>query len=140
MKPFAFSWLFAVSCACSAPQNQGKALQESVTDYAMSMRWGRIEQAAKHVPDAARSAFIASRRAAAAQMQVHEFDVRGVDYQPGRMQARVVVAAVWSRAADPTIHQEVLEQTWRWQDDHWTLAGSLPMERVDKSFDAKEAF
>ncbi|MSP90223.1 MAG: hypothetical protein EXR79_00220 [Myxococcales bacterium] len=132
--------LLLALAACGSTVNQTKALSEAVTDYANCMRWGRVEQAALHVPDAQRATFIRVRRAALAGMQVHDFEVRGVDHAAGAGKARVIVAAAWSRPTDPSIRQEVLEQLWRWEEDHWVLFHSQPAERADATPKPEEAF
>lgn len=140
MRHYAAACALVFGAACGSTVNQGKALSESVTDYANCMRWGRVEQAALHVPDAQRASFIRVRRAALAGMQVHDFEVRGVDHATGTGKARVIVAAAWSRPTDPSIRQEVLEQLWRWQDEHWVLVQSQPVERAEATPKPEEAF
>jgi hypothetical protein len=114
--------------ACSTAVNRNTALKEAVTDYVNCVRWGHIERAAAHVPGTQREAFIRHKRVAQAQMQVHEYEVRAVDYVLGADRARVVVYALWSRPSDPVTHPEMQEQAWRWQENHWELTAQKAIQ------------
>ena len=110
-----------VACSGATIGTRAGALRESVTRYVDAMRWGRVELAALHVPDEDRDAFIRQKRMAQAQVQIHEYELRGVDHVVGTDRAKVVIAAVWSRPADPVIHNEMVQQEWRWLKDHWAM-------------------
>lgn len=125
-------------CAAS-PTSQSTALRDAVTDYVNSMRWGHVERAAKHVPDASRDAFLKQKRMAQSQVQLHEYDVRAVDYTIGTTRAKVVVFAVWSRHADPVTHSEVLEQSWVFRDAHWQLISQKAMPKADQAVEPGDA-
>ena len=90
-----------LTTGCGLGPNPGAQLKESVEDYVRSMRWGHIERAANYVPQALRSQFIRQKRLAQSQLQIHEYEIRAVEYTQGSPRARVIVMAVWSRAADP---------------------------------------
>ena len=76
--------LLACLCGCGATSaSRGPALRESVKDFAEHMRWGRIERAAEHVPEATKMQFIRQKRSAQLQVQIHEYDVKAVQYAGG---------------------------------------------------------
>lgn len=137
--PFAVLGLALVAGCAASPTSQSTALRDAVTDYVNSMRWGHIEKAAKHVPDASREAFLKQKRMAQSQVQLHEYDVRSVDYTVGTPRARVIVFAVWSRPADPVTHNEVLEQSWLWQDAHWQLIAQKAVPKPDQAIEPGDA-
>ncbi len=114
--------------SCSSATNRNTALRESVTDYVNCVRWGHVERASLHVPPKQRGEYLRQKRKAQAQMQVHEYEVRAVDYLLGADQARIVVYALWSRPADPVTHAELQEQTWRWQEAHWELTAQKAIQ------------
>lgn len=120
--------LASLLVGCGGMRNHANALRESTTDFARAMRWGQLEQAALHVPDASRAEFIRQKRVARMQMQIHDYEIRTVDHELGSEKARVVVAALWSRAADPVTHEDVFEQDWRWQRTHWVLVRQVPLQ------------
>ena len=111
-----------LTTGCGLGPNPGAQLKESVEDYVRSMRWGHIERAANYVPQALRSQFIRQKRLAQSQLQIHEYEIRAVEYTQGSPRARVIVMAVWSRAADPVTHQQLLSQEWRNEGRGWELA------------------
>jgi len=127
-------------CACGATMaNRGQALRESVQDFAGHMRWGRIERAAEHVPDAKRMQFIQQKRSGQAQLQIHEYDIRAVHYADGADKARVLIAAVWSRQSDPVTHEDLFDQDWRWQDNHWVMARQIEVKATEQTVQPSDA-
>lgn len=128
MRRLLLALIALTTLSCGATQSRGSSLRESVSDFAGHMRWGRIERAAEHVPDDTRIAFIRQKRLAQAQVQIHEYDVRAVQYKAGTDSARVLIGAVWSRQSDPVTHENLLEQEWRWQDQHWVMARQLEVQ------------
>lgn len=114
--------LAVVLAGCSgSSRNRQAALKEAVTEYCTSMRWGNVEKASHYVPDDLREAFVRQKRAAQAQMTIHEYDVRSVDYVVGSDRARIVIMAEWSQPADPVVHQDLLAQQWRFRESRWQL-------------------
>lgn len=113
---------------CSGVQTPQTALKEAVEDYTRSMRWGHVERAATHIPDALRPAWVRQRRLAQAQVQVHEYDIRAVEYNAGDEKARVIVLAVWSRPADPVSHQQLLAQEWRLRTGIWWMTAQYELK------------
>lgn len=127
MKVLAPSLLLVILSGCGGAQTRVVALKTAATEYATCMRWGRVECAAAHVPDRLRAAFIAQKRRAQAEIQLHEYEIKAVDHTPGSEQARIVVLAEWSRPADPVIHQELLAQDWRWLENRWQMTEQRPV-------------
>lgn len=123
--------VLAVSVSgCSISQaNKSMALRESATEFSNSLRWSNFERAAAFVPEESRAEFIRKKRAAQGQVQILEYEIRTVDYVAGADRARIVIAAVWTRTADPVSHAEILEQEWRWlTNNHWVMAKQLTRE------------
>ncbi len=115
---------------CSISQaNKSTALRESATEFSNSLRWSNFERAAAFVPEESRAEFIRKKRAAQGQVQILEYEIRTVDYVQGADRARIVIAAVWTRTADPVSHAEILEQDWRWiTNNHWVMARQVTRE------------
>jgi len=124
--------------SCGAGVTPAAQLKESVDDYTRSMRWGHVERAAVHVPDAMRSAFIRQKRLAQAQIQIHEYDVRAVEYTQGSDKARVIIVAAWSRPSDPVVHQQMIAQEWRYRERRWELARQYEVQPGPAGTDAVE--
>ncbi len=132
--------LLACLCGCGATSaSRGPALRESVKDFAEHMRWGRIERAAEHVPEATKMQFIRQKRSAQLQVQIHEYDVKAVQYAAGAEQARVLIVAVWSRQTDPVTHEDMFEQDWRWQDNHWVMAKQVEVKPAEQAVQPSDA-
>ena len=119
--------LLALTAACTSA-SRARSLKSDVSDFARYMRWGMIEKAADLVPLGRRIAFITQKRAAQANMIIHEYDVRMVEPDGLGERARVLVQATWSRQNDPVMRSELLEQTWEWSDRHWELVGQKVVE------------
>lgn len=124
--------------ACGLGSNPASQLKESVEDYVRAMRWGHVEKAAVYIPDSLRAQFIRQRRLAQAQMQIHEYDIRAVEYTQGAVRARVIVLAVWSRVADPVTHQQLLSQEWRYIDRTWQMAKQSEVQQAPAGMEAVE--
>ncbi|MBM4342675.1 MAG: hypothetical protein FJ100_04800 [Deltaproteobacteria bacterium] len=130
-------WLlaFALPCACGLGTTPAAQLKESVEDYVRSIRWGHIERAANYVPEALRAQFIRQKRLAQTQVTIHEYDVRAVEYVQGAPRARVIIAAVWSRPADPVTHQQLLAQEWRLAGRGWEMARQQEVQQLPAHLD-----
>ncbi len=113
---------------CGSAANPSMQLKDAVEEYTRAMRWGHIERAAAYVPDGLRQAWIRQRRQAQAQIQVHEYDIRAVEYTAGQDKARVIVLAVWSRPADPVARQQMLAQEWRYRNRLWTMVAQREIQ------------
>jgi hypothetical protein len=125
-------WLLGLAVvACSAsPQTRTTSLRDAVTDYAHALRWGQIERAAIYVPAKSREAFLQQKRRSQGLVQIHEYDVRTVDYVAGADKARIVVLAVWTLPTDPVTHQELLEQTWQFSTG-WELVAQKAVQQAE---------
>ncbi len=127
-----------VLTACSWTANPAKELKEAVEDYTRAMRWGHVEKAAAYVPDPLRAAFIRQKRMAQAQVQIHEYDVRAVEYTRGADRARVIILAVWSRPTDPVAHQQMIAQEWRYRQLRWEMTHQSDVQQIPVGMDAVE--
>ncbi len=127
--------LCALVCACNLGSTPAAQLKESVEEYVRSIRWGHIERAANYVPEALRAQFIRQKRLAQAQVTIHEYDIRAVEYVQGAKQARVIIAAVWSRPADPVTHQQLLAQDGRLGARGWEMSRQHEVQQLPAHLD-----
>ncbi len=127
--------VLALLCACNLGSTPAAQLKESVEDYVRSVRWGHIERAANYVPEALRAQFIRQKRLAQAQVTIHEYDIRAVEYTQGAPRARVIIAAVWSRPADPVTHQQLLAQEWKLGNRGWEMARQHEVQQLPAHLD-----
>ncbi len=127
MRRVLLACLVLLAVACSAA-SKGASLKSEISDFARYMRWGMIEKAANLVPAARRISFIAQKRAAQANMVIHEYDISAVEPEVGGERARVLVQATWSRPNDPVMRTELFEQIWEWSDRHWQMVEQKPVE------------
>lgn len=117
-------------CGTTAASRQ-TALREAVTEYCTAMRWGNVDKASHYIPDDLRESFLRQKRAAQAQMTIHDYEVRSVDYALGSDRARIVVLAAWSQPADPVVHEDLLAQHWRYRDQRWQLLHQEKIQRTE---------
>lgn len=118
-------------CGTTA-QNRQTALKEAVTEYCTAMRWGLIDKASHYIPDDLREAFVKQKRSAQAQMTIHDYEVRSVDYLSGSDRARIIIFAAWSQPSDPVVHEDLLAQHWRFREQRWQL---LHQEKLQQKED-----
>ena len=121
--------LLVLVTACSGA-SKASSLKTDVADFARYMRWGMIEKAADLVPSARRISFITQKRAAQANMVIHEYDIRAVEPDATGDGARVLVHATWSRPNDPVMRSELMEQTWKWSERRWQMVEQKPIEAI----------
>lgn len=111
----------AITVACSGVRNRRMSLHDAVTEYSVAIRWGRIQKAARYVPDPERPVFIARKREAWRRLKVHEVEVRSVELSPDQSRARVLLAMTFSQEGNPVIEQHLIEQRWKHGVSGWML-------------------
>jgi hypothetical protein len=120
--------LGGMAVACASAGNRQRELGDAVRGYADSLRWGRVEEAALHLPPERRAEFVARKRAALAGLSLHEVEVRHIECDADGKQARAIVALSFTAPSVPVMHEEVIEQRWELRRNLWTLVAQSPVK------------
>lgn len=112
--------LMLAGCGMIPKPNSTESLTDTVTSYNESMRWGRYEMAAAHLPPKQRSQFVDESDERGHDLKITEYDIVKVD-QKGDREARVQIKMSWYRETEGTVHETHAMQTWERQGKNWLL-------------------
>lgn len=116
----ALSLVGAAGCI-TAPRGVAKA-QETLNDFNLHARFGRLEVAAEDVAQAARAEFIQHRAGWGSKVRIADSEVIGIQVtNKEQTEVRANVRIAWYRANEGELHVTVLRQSWRDVKGDWKM-------------------
>lgn len=121
--------VFLATAACiTAPRGVAKA-QETLNDFNLHARFGRLEVAAEDVSQAARADFIMHRQGWGTKVRIADSEVIGIQVtNKDQTEVRANVRIAWYRANEGELHVTVLRQAWKDIKGDWKM---MREERAD---------
>ena len=114
-------FLLASSACITAPRGVAKA-QETLNDFNLHSRFGRIEVAAEDVTPGARAEFIQHRAGWGSKVRIADSEVIGIQVvNKDKTEVRANVRIAWYRANEGELHVTVLRQAWKDFKGDWKL-------------------
>jgi len=109
----------ATVAGCGAAR-QADTLGESVQHYNDSVRWGRFEMAAGHIPASQRAQRMDEWDERANDVKITDYEV--VNMVPrGEREARVQIKVSWYKGSEGTVHETHAVQTWERHGKDWLM-------------------
>ena len=107
-------------------------LQRSTMMYFDGIRWKKFSQAAVVIPPEKRLDFIQSRESSQDTFFVTSCEVKSVNLDDDKEEARVEVVYQWYKLPSVTIKTTRLEQTWEF-NDQWYLKEQRELKDQEKA-------
>lgn len=114
-----------------------KKLSNAVHDMNDSARWGRIGMASQYVEAGYRQRFAESHRSWGRNIRVADGEVLSVQMAPDRESAHAIVTYSWYDLDTMTLHDTVVRQTWKSQEDFYGLSDESVIEGNPRLFAQK---
>lgn len=99
-------------------------------EYNQDVRWGRFDQAAKHVPVDTRDRFIAKHSNLEDDLDIDDFEMSGIEVAKSKKTAIARIEYTWSLKSRGIVEKTTTKQHWERRDGDWVLASE---ERVKGS-------
>jgi hypothetical protein len=121
---FAFS-LMSTGCIVGAGYSTRDRVTEAAREYNDGVRWGRYEQAAKHVARDRRDAFVERHKALDEELEIADYELVSIDIDKSDRRQYKVTARVdytWSLKRRGLVEKTTTQQLWQESDGEWVLA------------------
>lgn len=105
-----------------------KQLADTVHEFNDSARWGRIGSAAKFVEAGYRVRFVEAHRSWGRNIKLADGEVLSVSFADDRQSAQAIVTYSWYDLDTMTLHDTVIRQTWKSQEDFYGLSDETVIE------------
>jgi hypothetical protein len=120
---------FVLLAGCMA--GMGYSTLDQVTnaarEYNNDVRWGRFEQAAKHVPSDTRTRFVERHASLEEELEIADYELLSIEVDKKKQTAIARIDYTWSLKARGIVEKTSTRQRWERRDNDWIVASE---ERV----------
>jgi hypothetical protein len=99
-------------------------------EYNNDVRWGRFDQASKHVPSDTRQRFVERHSSLEEDFEMNDFELVNIEIDKKKQTATARVEYTWSLKTRGIIEKTTTKQKWERRDSEWIVASE---ERVKGS-------
>jgi hypothetical protein len=96
-------------------------------EYNNDVRWGRYDQAAKHVPSTDRQRFVERHSSLEEELEIADYELVNIEVDKKKQTASARVDYSWSLKTRGIVEKTTTRQKWERRDMDWVLASE---ERV----------
>jgi hypothetical protein len=96
-------------------------------EYNNDVRWGRYEQASKHVPTDTRQRFVERHTSLEEELEIADFELVSIEVDKKKQTAAARVDYTWSLKTRGIVEKTTTKQKWERRDMDWVVASE---ERV----------
>jgi hypothetical protein len=96
-------------------------------EYNNDVRWGRFEQASKHVPSDTRQRFVERHTSLEDDLEIADFELVGIEVDKKKQTASARVDYTWALKTRGIVEKTTTKQKWERRDTEWVVASE---ERV----------
>lgn len=91
-------------------------------EYNNDVRWGRFDQAAKHVPTDVRQRFIDKHTNLSEELEIADFELTNIEVDKKKQTATARLEYTWSLKSRGIVEKTTTKQKWEKRDWDWVLA------------------
>lgn len=122
MRPYLTTLLFAAGCFTGAGYSSRDRLTEAAREYSSSIRWGKLDTAASHLPKEERKRFLDRFGRLEDELEIADYELVSIDVDAGRGRGTARVDYQWSLKRRGLVQKTSVEQVWTRKDGEWLLA------------------
>jgi hypothetical protein len=115
------------ACIGALGYSQMDQLTTAAREYNEDVRWGRYDQAAKHVPSDTRQRFIDKHSNLEDDLEIADFEMSSINLDKKKGTATARIEYTWSLKTQGIVEKTTTSQKWEKKDHEWVLASE---ERV----------
>jgi hypothetical protein len=109
-------------CITGAGYSSRDRLTDAARDYSSSVRWGKFDTAASHLPKEERVRFLDCLGRLEGELEIADYELVSVDVDAGRGRGTARVDYMWSLKRRGLVEKTSVEQVWTRTDGQWLLA------------------
>jgi hypothetical protein len=128
--PVYFAWALTwplLGCMAGMGYSTIDQVTNAAREYNNDVRWGRFDQAAKHVPSDTRQRFIDKHSNLEAELEIADFELTNIEVDKKKQTATARVDYTWSLKTRGIVEKTTTKQKWERRDTEWVVASE---ERV----------
>ena len=97
---------------------------EAAREYNDGVRWGKYDQAAKHVLRDKRDAFVERHKALEDELEIADYELTQIDIDKSKKPTKVTarVDYTWTLKRRGLVEKTTTEQQWEERDGEWVVA------------------
>jgi hypothetical protein len=137
--------LVASGCGAATSRERGEDLVTDLRVFHEGLRWRRYDEAADHVPPAARTRFLDVHEELDSDLRIDDYDIVRVSWS-GTRAAKVRVRCTWHLDSVGVVHETTVDQSWERQGKVWRIVASehhkgetLPADTLSVELASREA-
>jgi len=115
------------ACIAALGYSSMDQITTAAREYNEDVRWGRYDQAAKHVPSDTRQRFIDKHANLDDDLEIADFEMSSIELDKKKQTATARIDYTWSLKTQGIVEKTTTKQKWERKDSEWILASE---ERV----------
>src|SRR6185312_12758017 len=115
------------ACIAALGYSSMDQITTAAREYNEDVRWGRYDQAAKHVPSDTRQRFIDQHANLDDDLEIADFEMSSIELDKKKQTATARIDYTWSLKTQGIVEKTTTKQKWERKDSEWILASE---ERV----------
>jgi hypothetical protein len=119
--------LLAAGCLAAMGYSTLDQVTTAAREYNNDVRWGRYDQAAKHVPVAERQRFIDRHASLEEELDIADYELTTVEVDKKKQTALARIDYTWLLKSRGLVEKTTTRQKWEHRDGDWVVASE---ERV----------
>jgi hypothetical protein len=113
--------LLSSGCMAGAGYSLRDRITEAAREYNDGVRWGRLEQAALHVPSDRRERFITRHAQLEDDLEIADCEMVHLEIDGKKERGTARVEYIWSLKRRGLVEKTATEQTWVRKDGEWVV-------------------
>ena len=122
-----FPLLLLGGCIAGMGYSTMDQVTNAAREYNNDVRWGRFDQAAKHVPGDVRQRFVERHSSLEDDFEMADYELVNIEVDKKKQTATARVEYIWSLKTRGLIEKTTTKQKWERRDMEWVMASE---ERV----------
>ena len=122
MRSTLFALLLCSGCIAGMGYSSLDQVTNAAREYNNDVRWGRFDQAAKHVPTDTRQRFIDKHANLAEELEIADFELTNIEVDKKKATATARLEYTWSLKSRGIVEKTTTKQKWEKRDGDWVLA------------------
>jgi hypothetical protein len=114
--------LLLTGCMAGMGYSTIDQVTNAAREYNNDVRWGRYDQASKHVPDDVRQRFVDKHSNLEEELEIADYELTTIEVDKKKQSASARVEYTWSLKSRGIVEKTTTRQKWERRDSEWVMA------------------
>lgn len=114
--------VLAAGCFAGMGYSTLDQVTNAAREYNNDVRWGRYDQAAKHVPSTERQRFVDRHSSLENELEIADYELTTVEVDKKKETAMARIEYTWSLKSRGIVEKTTTRQKWERRDGDWVVA------------------